>query len=269
MLFRRVFFCALLVGVCAGLVHSAVQRLQVVPIIAAAEVFESALKPAPKPHDHAPGSAPHTHEADEWEPQAGFERTFWTVIANLLASTGFALVLVPALAAWDRTRQAGRGASGRPGLWWGVAGWVCVYAWPALGLRPELPGEAGAPLAARQAWWVLAVASAVAGLSLLCLVRSWWRVLGLALLPLPFIIGAPHAEGAPFAEFAADAAAQMAALKAQFLVATAVASGVHWLALGALSGGAVQRWLRPLLAPSGTLASQSGGEVNGARKPGN
>jgi len=257
MLFRRVFLCALLVGVCAGLIHSAVQRLQVVPIIVAAEVFESALKPAQQPHDHAPGSAPHTHEADEWEPQDGFERTFWTVIANLLASTGFALVLVPAVAAWDRTRQPGRSASTRTGLLWGVAGWVCVYAWPALGLRPELPGEASAPLAERQIWWVLATGSAVAGLSTLCLVRSWWRVLGLALMALPFIIGAPHGDGAPFGKFATDAAAQMEALKAQFLVATAIASSVHWLVLGALSGGAVRRWLRPLLAPPAPAAATS------------
>jgi cobalt transporter subunit CbtA len=266
MLFRRVFFCALLVGVCAGLIHSAVQRLQVVPLIAAAEVFEATLEPAAQAQDHTPAGASHSHEGHAWEPQAGFERTFWTVIANLLASTGFALVLVPALAAWDRTRPAGHGASIRTGLLWGVAGWICVYAWPALGLRPELPGEASAPLAARQAWWVLAVACAVAGMALLCLVRSWWRVLGLALLALPFIIGAPHDDGAPFGRFAADAAAQMAALKAQFLVATAIAGGVHWLALGALSGGAVQRWLHPLLAPSGAPASQSGGAVGGTRE---
>src|SRR6185295_18642852 len=111
------------------------------------EEFEQALKPTPKPHDHAPGSAPHSHEGDAWEPQDGLERTFWTVIANLLASIGFALVLVPAIAAWDRTRQAGHGASIRTGLLWGVAGRVCVFAWPAVGLRPELPGEASAPLA--------------------------------------------------------------------------------------------------------------------------
>jgi cobalt transporter subunit CbtA len=249
MLFRRVFLCALLVGVCGGLLHSIVQRFQVVPIIAAAEVFESRLAPAPRAHDHAPGGAPHAHESEAWEPEPGLERTFWTVVANLLASVGFALLLIPAFAAWDRTRPSGHGASVRNGLLWGVAGWICVYAWPALGLPPELPGEASAPLAARQAWWVLAVASAVAGLSVLCLVRHWWRVFGVALLALPFVIGAPHADGAAFGAFDADAAKQMATLKARFLVATAIAGGVHWLALGALSGGAIQRWLRPLLAP--------------------
>ncbi|HEX2886652.1 CbtA family protein [Vineibacter terrae] len=251
MLFRRVIACALLVGLCAGLIHSAVQRLQVVPIIAAAEVFESALEASPPSHDHAA----HDHGDGTWEPQAGFERTAWTVIANVLASIGFALLLVPALAAWDRTRRDGGGASIATGLLWGAAGWVCFHVWPALGLPPELPGEASAPLGARQAWWALAVACAAAGLSMLCLVRAPWRLGGLVLLALPFVIGAPHLDGAPFAAFNAEAAAQMAALKQRFLVATAIASAVHWLALGALSGAAVRRWLRPLLTYTSPRAS--------------
>ena len=65
MLFRRLFLCALFVGLCAGLIYSAVQRLQIIPIIAAAEVFESALRgePAaavshhPRQHVVAPGEA--------------------------------------------------------------------------------------------------------------------------------------------------------------------------------------------------------------------
>lgn len=258
MLFRRLFLCALFVGVCAGLLHSAVQRWQVVPIIAAAEVFEAALEPASQPHEHVAGGAAHTHGADAWEPQPGFERVFWTVVANVLTSIGFALLLVPALAAWDRSR-GGQGASVRSGLLWGLAGWVCVFVWPSLGLRPELPGEAAAPLQARQAWWLLAVLCAVAGLAVLCLVRSKWRVLGLALLALPLVVGAPHDAGAPFAEFSADAALQMQALKARFVVATALASGVHWLALGALAGVVVHKWLRPLIDfPSGTTGELAG-----------
>lgn len=250
MLFRRLFLCALLVGVCAGLLHSAVQRWHVLPIIAAAEAFENTLELAAQPHEHAAESAAHTHEAEAWEPQPGFERSLWTVVANVLTSIGFALLLVPALTAWDHF-QGAQGASIRNGLLWGAAGWICVFVWPALGLQPELPGEAAAPLHARQAWWSLAVVCAAAGLSLLCLVRSRARLLGFALLALPFFIGVPHDGGAPFAAFSVDAGAQMEALKSRFLVATAIASGLHWLALGALAGVVVQRWLRPLLpAPS-------------------
>ena len=61
MLFRRLFLCALLVGLCAGLAYSAIQRWQVVPIIAAAEVFESRVEPAATADHHPPANAgPHT-----------------------------------------------------------------------------------------------------------------------------------------------------------------------------------------------------------------
>jgi cobalt transporter subunit CbtA len=250
MLFRRLFLCALLVGVCAGLAYSAVQRLQVIPIIAAAEVFESALPPEPAPaaHAHAPGA--HVHEHGAWEPQDGFERIFWTVVSNLLGASGFALLLIPAFAWWDRQR-GGNAASWRSGLLWGVAGWLCFYVWPSLGMRAELPGEAAADTQLRQAWWLLAAACAIGGLALLAFVANQWRWLGLALLVLPFVVGAPHADGPPFAQFSAEAAVQMAQLKSQFVVATAIASAVQWLVIGALAGLLIPRWLRPLLLDSG------------------
>lgn len=254
MLFRRLFLCALLVGLCAGLAYSAVQRLQVVPIIVAAEVFESALPPEPAaavPH-HPPGTEAPVHEHDDaaWEPAEGFERIFWTVVSNVLGAVGFALLLIPMFAWWDRQR-GGHAASLRSGLLWGAAGWLCFFVWPALGLHPELPGEAAADLHARQAWWLLAVLCAIGGLALLSSARGYWRWLGLPLLVLPFVIGAPHADGPAFARFAADAAAQLAQLKAQFVVATALASAVQWLAIGAIAGLVIPRWLRPLLADIG------------------
>jgi cobalt transporter subunit CbtA len=258
MLFRRLFLCASLVGLCAGLAYSAAQRWQVVPIIAAAEVFEAAVPPEPAvAHQHSPGTGDHTHDAAAWEPQDGIERTLWTVIANVLGATGFALLLIPVLAWWDRQR-GGSAASWRSGLGWGVAGWLCVFVWPAIGMRPELPGEVGAALHARQAWWLLTVACAAGGFALLALVQSKLRGFGLFLLALPFLLGAPHAEGPAFAAFSADAAAQMEVLKSHFVVATAIASVVQWLVLGAVSGAVVARWLRPLLVvPSDTGAMRS------------
>jgi cobalt transporter subunit CbtA len=257
MLSRRVLLCALLVGLGAGLITSAVQRCQIVPIIAAAEVFEAKLEPVSPAHDAA-SVASHAHEADAWEPRGGFERSAWTVVANVLTSIGFALLFVPAFGAWDSSRGDG-GASLRSGVIWGVAGWVCVFLWPALGLPPALPGEAAAPLAARQGWWALSVASAAAGLSLLCLVRSRWRWLGLAIPALPFMICAPALAGARFAAFDAASAAQITELKSRFLIATTIASAVQWLALGMLSGAIVPRWLRPMLiVPSSAADSLSG-----------
>lgn len=260
MLFRRLLFCALLTGLCSGLVHSALQRWQVVPLIAAAEAFEASAAPAAEttaPHDHdhdhahthdAAHAHSHDHGAAAWEPQEGLERTGWTVVANILGGTGYALLLLPLMLLWDH-RHGGCAASWRSGMLWGAAGWAALFAWPALGLPPELPGTAAAALQARQAWWLLAAVCGAAALAVLLLGRRWgaWRWLGFGLLAVPFTIGAPQHEGALFPGQDAAAVAQLQALTAQFVTATALATAVYWLVLGAVAGTVVARWLRPLL----------------------
>jgi len=139
MLFRRLFLCALFVGLLTGLFDSVVQRWQVVPLILAAEVFEESAAPAAADHAHADGAA-HSHDAQAWEPAQGRERTGYTVLANVLNAMGSALLLMPLLAFWNRQRAGqplalhqGYGAAVRYGLAWGAAGWVCLFALPALG----------------------------------------------------------------------------------------------------------------------------------------
>lgn len=243
MLLRRLFLCALFAGVLTGLFDSAVQRWQVVPLILAAEVFE--------------GAAEHSHEAEEWAPQDGLERTAYTVLANVLNAIGLALLLMPLLAFWNRQRAGqplalhqGYGACVRYGLLWGAAGWVSLFALPALGQPPELPGMQAAALQARQVWWSLAVVCGAGGLAMLCLVKAKWRVLGLGLLVLPFVIGVPQHAGSPFAGMEADVVLQMQQLLTRFVLATALASALQWLLLGALSAVAVARWLSPLISPA-------------------
>ena len=148
MLFRRLFLCALLVGLLTGLFDSAVQRWQVVPLILAAEVFEESAASPVAEQAHAGGAA-HSHAAEAWAPQEGLERTAYTVLANVLNAVGAALLLIPLLAWWNRHRAGqplalhkGYGASVRYGLLWGAAGWICLFALPALGQPPELPGKA-------------------------------------------------------------------------------------------------------------------------------
>ncbi|MCC4115673.1 CbtA family protein [Aromatoleum toluclasticum] len=253
MLFRRIVLCALLVGALAGLLVSAVQHWQAIPLIAAAEVFEGSGEAADPvattvhdhDHDHAQGDA-HAHDAAEWAPDDGSERHVWTAIANVLTAIGFGLVLVAAITTWEHLR--GRPlASARSGLVWGAAGWICVFGLPTLGLPPELPGSVAAPLAERQSWWLLAVTCGGAGLALLAFVRGPLRFAGLAVLVLPFAVGAPHLTGGPFAGHDADIAAQLQALADPFALATTIATAVQWLALGGLSGWAVGRWVRPAL----------------------
>jgi cobalt transporter subunit CbtA len=248
--FTRLFMCALLVGLGAGLAQSVVQRWQVVPIIEAAEAFESAGEPAAAAeHPHAAGEA-HEHHANAWAPADGFERTFWTVVANVLTATGFALLMIPAIAWWNH-RRGGNSATWRAGLVWGAAGWLCLFLWPALGLHPGIPGEASSLQSLRQGWWVLAAACAAGGVATLVFVRGTTRVVGLVMLALPFIIGAPMYSGPEFAEATAEAAAQLAALKADFFVATTVASAIQWIVIGVLAALVVDRWIRPLMDSTG------------------
>jgi len=260
MLFRRIVLCALLVGVLAGLLTSAVQHWQVIPIIAAAEVLEGSGPPVEQiaaiPHEHAhAGGDASAH--DDAEQASDTERHLWTALANVLTAIGFGLVLVAAITSWEHLR--GRPlASARNGLTWGAAGWLCVFALPALGLPPELPGSVAAPLGDRQAWWLLVACSGTAGLGLLAFVRGPLRWAGLAVLALPFAVGAPHLAGGPFAGYDANIATQMQALTGPFALATTIATAVQWLALGALSGWAVSRWVRPALAPSYAWNSYGG-----------
>lgn len=262
MLFRRLFLCALFVGILAGFFDSALQRWQVVPMILAAEAYEGALETAA--HSHEDGAAAHSHEPEAWAPKDGLERTAATVLANILNSIGSALLLLALMSLWNRFRggqaRSTPGADAAPlrhGLLWGAAAWFCMFAMPAAGLPPELPGMQAGALQARQLWWLFAVLCGAGGLAVLCLVRTKWRVLGLGLLVLPFAIDAPHSDGSPFVGFEAEAAVQMALLAQRFVMATALASALQWLLLGVLCALAGARWLNPLLRPvepSGTPA---------------
>lgn len=246
MLFRRIVLCALLVGALAGLLASAAQHWQAIPLIAAAEILEGSPEAPVADTAHAHADA-HSHEHETWAPQDGTERHVWTAIANVLTAIGFGLVLVAAITAWEHLR--GRPlASARSGLVWGAAGWLCVFGLPTLGLPPELPGSVAAPLGDRQAWWLLAAASGATGLALLAFVRGPLRGLGLAVMALPFAVGAPHLAAGPFAGYELEIARQMEALAGPFALATTLATAVQWLTLGGLSGWAVARWVRPALA---------------------
>jgi cobalt transporter subunit CbtA len=251
MLFRRVVLSALLVGALAGLLLSAVQRWQIIPIIDTAERFEQArmpqrTEPAPEAgqaHEHAG----HVHPAEAWEPAEGAERIAYTVLSNVLTAAGFALVMLAAMSASLRhvaltKRKAATKLDWRSGLLWGLAGYAIFFVAPALGLPPEIPGAAAAPLEARQLWWVFAVVCTAAGLAGAAFGKSPWRWAALGLLVVPHLVGAPHLATRPFADYPPAAAAELVELARQFVWATAVANALLWLALG-LASAWVARWL--------------------------
>ena len=145
-----------------------------------------------------------------------------TAAANVVLATGFALLLG---AAFSLRNRRGR----RAGLLWGVAGYAVFFIAPSIGLPPELPGTESAALHDRQLWWAGTVIATAIGLWVAIFSKKpWLRVVGLALLVAPHLIGAPqpavHGGTVPF-QLARD-----------FIIATAIANAFLWLSLGGLFG---------------------------------
>ena len=131
---RRIFLTALIAGTMAGLFAAGLQHLKLIPLIAAAEVYEAAGAQASHQHGAAPA---HDAATVEWEPAAGIERAGYTIMADLLAGIGFALLLAGAVAL---ARLRGYAIDARSGLLWGAAGFAVFALAPTSGLPPELPG---------------------------------------------------------------------------------------------------------------------------------
>jgi cobalt transporter subunit CbtA len=221
-IFRTIFFIAVAAGLIAGLALTALQARFTLPLIHAAEAYET-------PHAHAPGTPAHTHEA----PAEGLQRTAFTAAANIVTATGFALLLI---AAAELTTSL---ANWRDGLLWGLAGFATFTLAPALGLPPELPAMPAADLLPRQLWWLGAAAATAAGMALIFLGKSpALAAAGVLLLTLPHLLGAPQP-----ASFDTPVPPD---LHHRFVVAVTITSLVFWALLGALAGALkprVEAWL--------------------------
>jgi cobalt transporter subunit CbtA len=231
-LFQRIFFAAVLSGLAAGFALAAVHQWRAAPLIVAAEVYENA---APE-HEHATAeeaAAPHKHDAEAWAPQDGAERIVYTVLADVLASLGFALVLAAV------SVLAGIEITVRNGIVWGLGGFVATALAPSFGLSPELPGMPAADLGARQAWWWATVLLTGAAFLAIAKLRTPLSVAIAAILILaPHIIGAPQLAG----EHESTVPAHLATA---FAAATLGSSAVFWLILGPLLGYLNERFARP------------------------
>lgn len=246
--FRNVVFVAALAGLVAGVVMAALQAYATVPLILQAETFENAgggdttdaAAPA-EDHSHDAGTAAHDHDEEGWAPEDGFERFFYTSMANIVTGIGFALVLVAV------SELAGGIGGWRQGLFWGFAGFAVFTLAPGLGLPPELPAMPAADLAARQVWWIGTVVATAAGLWLIAFRASLpLALLGVALIVLPHVIGAPQPDSHD-SPVPAD-------LHHSFVVAVTVTNLVFWVVLGAAVGFFRQRVGSGLASPQGSLA---------------
>ncbi|MGH8746544.1 MAG: CbtA family protein [Burkholderiales bacterium] len=251
MLFRRLVLFALAAGVVLGALLSAIQSWRVVPIISAAEVFERARAAelsATAHAGHEQDSGQHVHAAAEWEPTEGAERIGLTVLSDILAAIGYALVLLAIMAFAHRKGLATR-FDWRYGLLWGLAGYAVVYVAPGLGLSPEIPGAAdeaaaAASLTARQSWWIFSAICTAVALGTAAFAKARWRwVAALGLLAVPYLVGAPETAGVAFAGYPPEAVAELSKLAREFIWATAFANLLFWLGLGSASGWGMQRFL--------------------------
>ncbi|ETK15631.1 CbtA family protein [Pseudomonas sp. FH1] len=224
---KRIAQTAGFTGLLAALLLTLLQSFWVAPLILQAETFEKAPAATEMAHEHAEGAAAHTHDAEAWEPEDGWQRVLSTTGGNLVVAVGFALMLAGLYTLRTPTRTA-------QGLLWGLAGYATFVLAPTMGLPPELPGTAAADLALRQTWWIGTAASTAAGIALIVFGRNWLlKVLGVAILAVPHVIGAPQPE--------VHSMLAPEALEAQFKIASQLTNVAFWLALGLISAWLFRR----------------------------
>lgn len=260
-LLRRLIWLALVAAVLVGTAHWLLVQWQAAPIIFAAEAMEdrkvsAALNvPSGHAHGHQYGSAAsgdsHVHEP--WKPADGLERSAWTWMASVLLQFGLALGLLVAIAFASR-KESAAAAPMRTSLVLAAAGFFCLFAWPALGLPPEIPGMDAARLGSRQAWWALGAGCAVSAVASAVLLRASWRwVMAVTLLGIPFVVEAPHIASDPFVSFDESTATQLRLLAHRFVWVTVGLSLIQWVLLGLTCGVLAQRWLLPVIVDPAPL----------------
>lgn len=249
-MFRAILLSAGIAGLLAALALTLLQAVWITPLILQAETYENGAPAAAHEHDdaHEHGHE-HTHAAvapaherehdhhhdDEWAPADGAERTFYTLISNVVMGFAYALMLTGIYTLWQHPKNAAHG------LLFGLAGFAVFFGAPGLGLPPELPGTEAADLGARQMWWIGTVATTAVGLALLFMQRNWsLRLLGIAILMIPHVVGAPHP--------AIEGSLAPAELQNHFRLATVVGNAVFWLLLGAVSAAAIRKLAEPQAA---------------------
>ena len=205
--FNRLVLTALIAGIIAGVSLAAVQHFTIMPMLFEAESYETG-------GDEAAA-------ADEaWAPQDGAERTFFTALNSAIVGIGFGLLLTACYALRGRVTWRG-------GIVWGLAGFAAFNLAPALGLPPELPGDAAAGLGERQIWWILTVIVTAMGLWIIAFQpKKWLKLFGVALILIPHIVGAPQPE--------VHESLAPAELRTMFIYTSLVTNALFWVVLGVL-----------------------------------
>lgn len=229
-MYNRVLTSALFAGAASGLIVALLQLVFVQPILLHAELYESGQLV------HFGGPAGEAVSA--LQDVGGLQpvRDGLSILFSMLTYTGFAFVLVAAMLLAERQ---GHVITTRTGLLWGLAGFVVFIFAPGFTLPPEVPGNATAPVADRQIWWVATVIAAAIAMWLTAYGRTWmaWGA-AIVLLIVPHIIGAPEPEF-----FAGPVPTELGEL----FTARAFGVGlIGWIALGTFAAYFWQREADPM-----------------------
>jgi cobalt transporter subunit CbtA len=232
----KYLLATIVAGLFAGILLTPAMYVRNVPLILHAEEYENAAgghehaaEPAAATTETAPAvMAAHEH-ADEASPALPFGRFGNTLLINLVAGAGFALITGAA------ALFLGRKITLQNGFYWGLAGVFIFNFAPAFSLAPELPAMPAADLAARQAWWLITVMLTAGGVYFIVLRNEIWaKVLGIALIVAPHIYGAPQVE---------DLTSTVPpTLASEFAVSTLATNLFFWVVLGTAIGWAIQHY---------------------------
>jgi len=220
----RILAGGLIGGIAGGIVVGAIESVTTTPLILQAEQFE--VK-----HVASAAQILLVHSSDHGAAAGGGDatRTLLTFAATILVAVGYVWMLLAAMFA------KGEAITARSVIPWAVAGFFVTGLAPALGLAPELPGSAAADLEARQFWWIGTAAATALGLAAIFFGRGVvWTVVGIGLIVLPHVIGAPRPD-----EMASLVPAELAA---EFVSASLVVQALIWIVPAVIAGYAIQRF---------------------------
>lgn len=239
MTFRNIVFSAFVVGIVAGSLYGLFQQFKINPIIYAAEAYEVAEASA------ISGTQDEAQNSDEeWAPEDEIVRILSTLGANVLAAIGFALLLISAMSLHN-LKSSKPNLNWKAGIIWGLGLMTTLFVAPSLlGLLPEIPGTLAQALENRQIWWVFSALSTATGLAIIYYARRFVKLLGVALVALPHVIGAPTPTVHGYANNAPEAVAALNELSYQFVIMTSIGMLIFCVLLGALSGFASTRFVR-------------------------
>ena len=248
MIFSRIIYCSIVIGLVVGMLLTSLQIAGLKQIIFEAERFAANAVEAPASHGNSGHSdhdhSDHAHADDVWTPTQGLERTAYSFLANVMASTGFAAIMLALMNQFQLPRKGN--ISWGQGSLWGLAGFATLFLAPAIGLPPEIPGTVSAPLEHRQLWWAFAVLSVAIGLGIFAFAGVRFKALGLLFLMIPYIVGAPQVDTPMFAHADPSVTQALINLHQQFVVISTVVNLIFWLCLGLGCRFAFNRWFRGL-----------------------